>query len=361
MGFPLKVKRQLSDGPARAASLAEESPDSSGGAGVPAAPGVGGAAAPPKPATLPRSPAPASGASALTAVPASPASPPGARVAQAAAREKAIAFSRAEQLVEIFSEAHRLKLQVLIRTSATGKAIRGVVEGFDPRDKTLRVGSISPAGDQLLRGHDLVKIEFILLSKKLVFVSPVRARVAGKILLGLPDKIVAIERRVNARFRVPATHAAFIDFPERMIDFGRFDAPFVPMFMREEQYAHPRLRIDDVSLGGVACFTRYGAVAEPFRAEEQYVNANLHFPGHAPILVPMAIRWTKRTTSALAPGRFEQLQRVLATRFRPSMSPEDADMRETFFRMGLQFHEVPKELDTALRHFIRLVQAAESV
>lgn len=277
------------------------------------------------------------------------------------AREKAIAFSRPEQLAEIFSEANRLKLQVLIKTSNTGKSIRGSVEGFDPGAGTIRIGNVSPAGDQLLLGHDLVKVEFILLSKKLVFVAHVRARVAGKILVGLPDKVVAIERRVNARFRVPASHAAFIEFPERSIDPMRYDAPFIPEFMRDQRHTIPRFRIDDVSLGGVACFTRFGAPAELFRSAEEYVTASLLFPGQVTLSVPISVRWTKKTTAALAPGRFEQLQRVIMARFQPFMSPEDSDMRETYFRMGLQFHEVPKELDMALRQFIRVVQSAESV
>ena len=277
------------------------------------------------------------------------------------AREKAIAFSRPEQLVEIFSEANRLKLQVLIRTSNAGKAVRGVVEGFEPGERRLRIGSLSPAGYALLRGHDIVKVEFILLSKKLVFVSQVRVRVPGKILIEMPEKIVAIERRVNARFRVPVSHAAFVEFPERSVDTNRFDLPYVPPFLRDSHMALPRFRVDDVSLGGVACFTRFQGFSDLFRAEEEYVNASLHFPGQAPLLVPVSVRWTKKTTSALASGRFELLQRILMTRFRPVMSPEDADMRESYFRLGLQFHEVPKELDAALRQFLRIVQTSESI
>lgn len=279
------------------------------------------------------------------------------------AREKAIAFSRPEQLAEIFSEANRLKLQVLIRTSNTGKAVRGSVEGFDMGERTLRIGSISPAGDACLHGYDVVKIEFILLSKKLVFVSQVRARVAGKILLGMPEKIVAIERRVNARFRVPATHAAFVEFPDRRVDTSRYDLPYIPPFLRDSQKdeSQARFRIDDVSLGGVACFTRFQGMADLFRAEEEYVNASIQFPGQAPLLVPVSVRWTKKTTATLGEVRFPLLQRVLVTRFRPAMSPDDPDMRESFYRMGLQFHEVPKELDAALRQFLRVVQTAESI
>ena len=102
----------------------------------------------------------------------------GAR-AQTQPRERAVAFSKPDQVLEILNEANRLKLQVLIKYSNEGKAVRGFVEGVDARDRTVRIGGISPAGDALLNGCDAVKIEFILLSKKLVFVSRVRSRIPG--------------------------------------------------------------------------------------------------------------------------------------------------------------------------------------
>lgn len=276
-------------------------------------------------------------------------------------KDKAVAFSRPEQVAEILQEADRLGLQVLIKTSADGKAIRGQMESFLRQDKTLRIGGISPAGDDMLRGHDFVKVEFILLSKKLVFVSPIRARANGRIVLGQPDKLVAIERRSNSRFRVPQSHAAFMEFPDRKLDLTRFDAPFIPRFMRDERNGLMRMRIDDVSLGGVACFTRHLAVADMFRSDEDNVPAVLYFPNMAPIQAPVSIRWTKKTTAAVPVGRFAGLARVLQARLRPIVGNDDLELRENYHRIGLQFSEVSKDLDSALRTFIKLVQTAESV
>ena len=280
--------------------------------------------------------------------------------APAPPRDKAVAFSQPEQVAEILREANRLRLQVLIKTSSAGKAIRGQLEYFDAAGKSMRIGSISPAGDALLRGHDFVKVEFILLSKKLVFVSPIRGRTNGKLMLGLPDKLVAIERRVNARFRVPQPNAAFLEFPDRRVDLTRFDAPFVPDFLLEDRSPIARLRIDDVSLGGVACFTRYPSVAELLKTEEDGVQALLYFPNTPPLQVPVSVRWTKKTTAPLQ-GKFEIFSRIIQQKLKPLVGTEDIEIRENFFRVGLQFSEVSKDLDAAIRSFIKLVQAAESV
>lgn len=276
-------------------------------------------------------------------------------------KDKAVAFSRPEQVFEILNEAHRQKLQVLVRFSNDGKAVRGFVENVDKADLSLRIGGISVAGDDMLRGHDFVKVEFILLSKKLVFVSKIRARVTGKLMLSIPEKLVAIERRTNVRFRVPASHAAFIELPERRIDVARFDAPFVPPFMREQKNFIPRLRVDDVSLGGVAIFTRYTALADVLKADEEELTGTLYFPNHTPVQVPISIRWTKKTIAAVPAGKFDEVNRVISQKIKSSMASEPIQMKETYFRIGLQFSEVSKDLDGALRSFIRLVQTAESV
>lgn len=277
-------------------------------------------------------------------------------------RERAVAFSKPEQVLEILGEAQRLRLQVLIRTSNEGKAVRGFMDVLDLREKTVRLSGISPAGDSLLRAYDAVKIEFILLSKKLVFVTTVKGRVPGVVSLAVPERLIAIERRHNVRFRVPPGQAAFAEFPDRKFEFARFDAPFVPSFLRAgEPTGVARLRIDDVSLGGVALFTRFAALAELFRADEGPINMMLQFPGQPALPVPISVRWCKKTTSAVEGRKYETLQRVLAQRLRGTMGNESFQMKETFIRLGLQFSEVSNELDAGLRSFIRMVQTSESV
>lgn len=280
---------------------------------------------------------------------------------KAGSKDKAIAFSRPEQVLEILREVNRRKTQVLIKYSSDGKLVRGVVEDLLSSEGSLVVSGISAAGDQLLAPYKLVRIEFILLSKKIIFVTKIKQRIPGKILLAVPDKLVALERRANSRFRVPIACAAFLEFSDRQIELDRFDAPFVPRFLRDDGARAARVRIDDVSLGGVACFTRYGAVADLFRADEDELNAHLYLPSTAPMAVRVSVRWTKKTTAAVLGGSYDDFQRIIATRLKVLPSAEDMQMRENFYRIGFQFTEVTSELDASLRSFIKLVQTAESV
>lgn len=280
---------------------------------------------------------------------------------RSAPKEKAIAFSRPEQVLEILREVNRRKTQVLIKYSTEGKIVRGVVEDLLGAEGSLVVSGISSAGDSLLAPYKLVRIEFILLSKKIVFVSKIKQRVPGKILLAIPEKLVAFERRSNSRFRVPMACAAFLEFADRRIDMERFDAPFTPRFMRDDGSTAPRMRIDDVSLGGVACFTRYGAVADLFRAHEDELKANLYLPSTSPLAVHVSVRWTKKTTAAVVHGHYDDFQRIVATRLKLLPSSDELQMRENFYRVGFQFTEVTSELDASLRGFMKLVQTAESV
>ena len=280
---------------------------------------------------------------------------------KSAPKEKAIAFSRPEQVLEILREVNRRKTQVLIKYSNDGKLVRGVVEDLLGAEGSLVVSGISSSGDSLLAPYKLVRIEFILLSKKIVFVSKIKQRVPGKILLAIPEKLVAFERRSNSRFRVPMSCAAFLEFSDRRIDLERFDAPFTPRFMRDDGSSAPRVRIDDVSLGGVACFTRYGAVADLFRADEDELKANLYLPSTAPLSVHVSVRWTKKTTAAVVHGNYDDFQRIVANRLKLLPSSDELQMRENFFRIGFQFTEVTSELDASLRAFMKLVQTAESV
>lgn len=274
-------------------------------------------------------------------------------------KQRAVSFTRPDQIAKILSEVSRLKIEVLIRYSNTGKAVRGIAEHFSPTESTLRVSGISSAGDELLKDYDRVRIEFVLLSTKLVFESQIRARAIGKVVLAAPAQLLSVERRRNARFKVPASHAAFVEFTEQKLDIMRFDAPFVPLFMMEERFLVPKLRIDDISLGGVACFTRYTAVARDLKPSEIGLNANVHFPGMQPISVPMTIRWMKKTVSALQNGQMPEIQRVFS-RFK-GPNNEEPQMKETYYRVGLQFSEVSQDLDAALRTYIHSVQTAESV
>jgi hypothetical protein len=121
------------------------------------------------------------------------------------------------------------------------------------------------------------------------------------------------------------------------------------------------MRIDDVSLGGVAGFTRYSAVANAIKMGDDLQNAILYFPDNYPVPVPVSVRWSKKTTATDSDSKFEEFRRLIMNLTAGAVREESIVIKETFFRVGIQFCEVSKELDSLLRTFIKRVQQAESV
>lgn len=274
--------------------------------------------------------------------------------------EKAVVFSQPNQIAEILREVERLKFNVLIRYSRTGKAVRALFSGLSMSSGHVSLAGISNEGTAVLAQSKAIKIEFILLSKKIIFVSEVVSRGQGKIVIKVPEKVIAIERRSNVRFKVPATHAAFIDFPEKKYDQNDPEAPFVPQFLSNRFTCIPRLRIDDVSLGGVAGFTRYGAIQRCLKGLDEQLEATLFFPNSYPLRVPVSIRWSKKTILNDTTGQFETLSRMIAGAC--GQDPEyDLKIKESYYRLGIQFSEVSKDLDVVLRHFMKKIQQADSI
>lgn len=278
---------------------------------------------------------------------------------------KAIQFTRPQQVAQILGETAKLKLQVLIRISTDGRAVRGHVYSVDfEKEKVVRIAGVSDAGLRMLGGQTTVQVEFVLLSKKVYFVTRLRSRAAGQVLLDLPAKVVAIERRQNMRFRIPSGLEVFLEIPSRYYDLNRFDAPFIPDFLREEARARARIRVlcDDISLGGVAVFTRYPAIVEQLRPELDDVMANIQFIGAAPITVPISMRWTKRTMEHVPADQYVQLRDMLCKRIPTAgFRTQTVPIKNQYHRVGIQFAEVSSELDAIVRGFIRKVQVAESI
>lgn len=276
-------------------------------------------------------------------------------------KQKAIAFSKPDQIKRILTEAANLNLEILVRYDARGTAVRAKVVQFSQNDQLLMLGSISAAGDQALRTYDSVLVEFVLLSTKLKFQAKIRGRAQGKLALNMPEKLFSIERRQNSRFKVPVASAAFVEFQDFKIDTSVFDAPFSPKSAGGEKHIIPRLRIDDISLGGIAGFTRSGALAKLLKPSDQDVLARIYFPNMMPFTVPVTLRWLKKTVSNVPSGKFLRFQQSVGFKLRGSAPVENLGMSETFFRIGIQFSEISKDIDSALRTFIKMVQTVESL
>jgi c-di-GMP-binding flagellar brake protein YcgR len=278
--------------------------------------------------------------------------------------EKAIVFSRPEQIIEILKEAEKLQLQVLIRYSNDGKAIRGVIErAHIMTENGIRISSISPAGDAVLASCEAVKVEFVLLSKKLYFVTRIRARSSGKILVQPPEKLYAVERRRNARFAIPNGIAAFMEFDDLHIDSTRFNSPFNPDITGKSKKHHIRLKLDDISLGGSALMTRFAHISNVIKPSgDAILSAKLFLPKLPPIVVPVGVRWIKKSTSCLLPGTHDDMRQIVVNRIVTQTNrTTDPQFTEIIHRYGTQFAEVSEELNNSLRDFINICQTAQSV
>lgn len=278
--------------------------------------------------------------------------------------EKAIVFSRLEQMVEILKEAEKLQLQVLIRYSNDGKAIRGFVERANiASENGIRISGISPAGDAVLSSYEAVKIEFVLLSKKLYFVTRIRARSSGKILINTPEKLYAVERRRNARFSIPQGIAAFMEFEDLRIDLGTFQSPFNPDITGSHKRYSVRLKLDDISLGGSALMTRFNDVSNILKPSgDAILPAKLFLPKLPPISVPVGVRWNKKSTVSLMAGTHTEMRQIISNRITPpGQRPSEPQFTEIIHRYGTQFAEVSEELNNSLRDFINMCQTSQSV
>lgn len=280
------------------------------------------------------------------------------------ASEKAIVFSKPNQIIEILAEAEKLKLPVLLKYTNDGRAVRGFIERADIKGENgLRIGGISAAGDAVLASYDVIKVEFVLLSKKLYFVTKIRARTTSRILVNVPEKLYAVERRRNARFTIPNGVSAFMEFEGLNVDLSRFDAPFNPDFTFANKTNTIRLKLDDISLGGTALSTRFPAIAETLKPTgDEFISAKLFLPKSLPIQIPVAVRWSKKSTIRILSNKHEEMCRILTSKITDlGFRPADIQFNEIYHRYGIQFAEISNELDGALRDFIHVCQTAESV
>lgn len=276
-------------------------------------------------------------------------------------RTRAIAFSHVEQIEKILNEAARLKLQVLLRTGSSQKAIKANIYNYSRDESWLLIGSISPQGEEILRDAENVKVEFVLLSTKLNFEASVRGRATGKLLLQTPARLLSIENRQNAHFSVPAQESAFLEIANVFPTLKRFDSQFVPKFLSIEAPESLRLRVDDVGLGGVGCFTRYKNFYDVIQVTDVPLLATLYLPGHDPQSLMVRARWKKKTTVVADFGKYPRFEDTMRKFLISKLGTNLQRLNETYYRMGFQFWEPESELLAHMSSFIRKIQTGESV
>lgn len=267
-----------------------------------------------------------------------------------------LTISLDERIENLLLEIGRHNLPVLLRFSENGKIVRGFIEQIDEDNFSILVGGISKAGDNALKSYDVLHVETVFLSAKLVFKTSVRGRSAGKIILSRPEKITVIERRNTRRFAVPLELAIFADFLDIRFAIGRLDSPIVSIKNRSRPFAAPHLRIDELGMGGFAVVTRFPAALENLKQNGKEHKISLLFPKSEPIVSSVTVRWVKKTTNALdLSDGHGKLDALLKKKLKADLKGKELTYKESYYRAGLMFSHVSKELDAALRNHIELV------
>ncbi|MEY4630292.1 MAG: hypothetical protein RIQ81_412 [Pseudomonadota bacterium] len=233
------------------------------------------------------------------------------------------------------------KIQALVRLSETDTvAVRGVfseiatLEGYH----ALRIGGVSAKGVEFLGKSSQCFVELVMMNSKVVFGSFIVKLVGDSVYLALPTELVNIERRKNARYPIPPTHAAFFCLSSWL---PKATDPVAPPVVTGFDAFLGWIKIGDISMGG---FSAQMLVPGPRTELERGVvdeAATIRFPGQEPIVAPSIVRWTKRIADWTGNNAENKYTRV--------------------FKIGCEFREVSPALNVALKQAIRDFSTAGAV
>ena len=250
-------------------------------------------------------------------------------------QETIMKVSNPERIQRILHRMAQASLSVLLRIDGTTVAVKGRASSVAANVSTLglRIANISDKGLTLLKVGQLIRVEFVMMSTKVVFQSPVLIIEPGSILVGIPGALVSIERRKNARHATTPDLMAYITVTQWQPRANDALAP--PFFQHQEPLAR-YIAIGDFSQGGISGVVRFPSVIESLKRGTIDGGAFLHLPMSKPIAMPIEVRWTKRTRERVenSDGSITQMRS---------------------YRFGGEFVNPAQELQLAIRQFIQQI------
>jgi len=274
--------------------------------------------------------------------------------------QKVVIFTQPDQIEHILAEAVRLKSVVFIRFSDKSKAVRGLLCSIDSEKKTYGLSEISLEGARLLLDYPTVRIELILFSKKLSFVSSIVDRTRDRIYLQFPIKLLFIERRAKTRFKFPKNISSFVEFPEFIIDGDDPDGPYVPTipYGPANSVVQGRMRMEDISLEGGSCLTRYFAFAKNLKTQGEKKTILLHLPYKPVFPLLVSVRWFKKTVMVLSDDRRKALAALLSS---AHLEKDMENFRDIVYRVGFQFLNTSPECHETITRFCNEIQTSDFI
>lgn len=258
--------------------------------------------------------------------------------------EQKLKIASPEKVSRLLEKAGQTGLPLLIRTiSNPSVAVKGRAKSsLGPLNlHGFKVGNISDKGIEHLAKNAKggVQLEFALSSMRVTFYSSISHFDRDDCTFTLPDFLLSIERRKNARFAVLGSQRAFISIPGWRPDAT--DPGLAPFFISSSELS-ALLPVADVSLGGLSISDKFPAICSLFGDVPLDKQIMLYLPMMKPLEVAVSIRWRRKTRDVVT--ELHGQSRLLNS-----------------YRYGVQFLRPSEELLNHMRGFIQMIAQAEAI
>lgn len=212
------------------------------------------------------------------------------------------------------------------------------VEG-GKKAKGLRISNISEKGMRYIWDKDIMQIEFVLMSTKVVFVCKIVSKDQNHVVVTAPKHLISVNRRKNERY--PCTENLKGMFKFDMYNPKWTDYSAEPFYDHYSKLAG-HLGVDDISLGGMCVSSAFPAINKLARRGLIDDSSKLILPMQKPVVAPVELRWIKR--------------------IKEHHKEEDGSVRQFMtYKLGLQFLNVNQELEASIRMFIQQISQQEAI
>lgn len=189
-----------------------------------------------------------------------------------------------------------------------------------------------------LEGRKNVRVEFVGMATQVVFESAIVGREKNSVLVAVPQCLVSVERRKNARFVATPDFTSYVKFSCWSASPNDLTSP--PIFSHFADQAN-WLYIADMSEGGFCASTRFPATLTSIRSGIVDDNAKIYLPMRAPMALPIEIRWVKKIKEVV--------------------KLENATHEQRFYKFGVQFLTLPEESRVAIRQYMQQLTTASAI
>jgi hypothetical protein len=200
---------------------------------------------------------------------------------------------RVQRILRRISEANS---RVLIRIPSNPKlAIKANIVGFAKLDGMdyLQLMNISIKGRKLLKTESSIRVEFIMMSTKVIFSTLLGKIEQEAVYIRVPNTLISLERRKNSRYNTLPDAPAYLKLGR--LNFLAPNEVTRPTFDIYSQVKN-QYYVGDISPGGLSLISYFPEVN--YALENGFVDdsALIYLPMKSPISIGIEVRWCKKLT-----------------------------------------------------------------